>query len=165
MISAGNTRCKKPISTILFPQMLIHAGAEMPTQEAVLARVGTTPDTDIYERALARLHWHKAMSSEAYLLHGSDDPVQAAFEAGHTIADTKKDQLTHLKPQYKELIGKLDEFLTNYLEMTQNSAEISTLLTQATAKVEQSSSACGHTDETLPKRLLDSLDLKFNAVN
>ena len=98
------------------------------------------------------------MSSEAYLLYSSSDPIRAAFEAGHTIEETIKDQLTHIKPDYRELRQNLDKFLTNYLDLTQNTMEIATLLSEEANKDSFSGG------NSLPRRLMYALDLKFKTV-
>ncbi|XP_072041739.1 short transient receptor potential channel 1-like isoform X3 [Amphiura filiformis] len=146
-------------------ELLIGIGAELPTLEDTLARVGSS--RDIYERALTRLHWHKAMSSEAYLLFSSPDPIQAAFEAGLKIEETRKDQLTHIKPEYKELKQTLDKFLTNYLEMIQNTTEIATMLSGEEASNNNNSNNNNKDNnkstKSLPVRLLYAIDLKFKS--
>ena len=90
-------------------QILVDYGAEIPTLEAVLSRTG---EKTSYEFSLARLFWHQAISCEAYLLYATDDPVQAAFNAGRIIKKCEGEQLPHLKRGYDQLMRNLDEFIT-----------------------------------------------------
>ncbi|XP_072017654.1 short transient receptor potential channel 4-like [Amphiura filiformis] len=138
-------------------KILVEHGAEIPTLEAVLSRTG---EQTSYEFSLARLFWHQSISSEAYLLYATDDPVQAAFNAGRVIKKCEGEQLPHLKEGYNQLMRELDEFITKYLEMARNSGEISTLLCEEEPRAVPRNERLN----TLPQRVQDALNLRYKQV-
>ena len=52
---------------------------------------------DSYEEYLVYISWHQAISSEAYLLHSTNDPLEAAITAGKAIQKSRSMQPHHLR--------------------------------------------------------------------
>ncbi len=83
-------------------QTLIEYGATLPD----LQIIADHSQGDPYEQYLACYAWHQALSSEAYLLYASEDPIQAAIDAGKAVLKSKSIQQPHLQSNYEELISQ-----------------------------------------------------------
>lgn len=112
---------------------------------------------DTYEEYLIYLNWHQAQSSEAYLLHSSDDPLQAAINAGKDIKKSRSKQPHHLRAGFDLLMEQLDQFVTKLVAHSTSEEEISRLLWNET----EDCSKVG----VLPQRLHDFLDLSYKQVS
>ncbi|XP_072030429.1 short transient receptor potential channel 3-like [Amphiura filiformis] len=133
---------------------LIEYGAEMPDLQTVLDH----SKGDTYEQYLTCYSWHQAISSEAYLLYASNDPIQAAIDAGKAIRKSCSVQKQHLRSKYENLITRLDLFITKLFAMASSEDEIGALLWNREDNFnEEIFAQVG----VLPQRIHDSLDLKY----
>ena len=104
--------------------MFLDFGAEFPSVDVMVLRSGPHH----YDRALARLHYYKAITSEAYLLT-TPDPIEAAFEVAKNIKDVKE-KLRHslMIQEYKSIESNLDTFLSTLLMKVTSIEEIRLLV-------------------------------------
>ena len=114
---------------------------------------------DTYEQYLACFGWHQAISSEAYLLHSSKDPLEAAINAGKAIQKTKSLQQHHLRSDFDMLLERLDQFVTKLVGVSYSEDEIMRLLWNKT-DYNNISAKVG----VLPQRLHNCLDLNYKQV-
>ncbi|XP_072030246.1 transient-receptor-potential-like protein [Amphiura filiformis] len=133
---------------------LIEYGAEMPDLQTVLDH----SKGDTYEQYLTCYSWHQAISSEAYLLYASKDPIQAAVDAGKAILEGKSVQQHHLRSDYEELITQLDLVVTKYFAMASSEHEIGALLWKNKDDFKDDNVA---QVGILPQRIHDSLSLQY----
>ena len=112
---------------------------------------------DTYEEYLIYLNWHQALSSEAYLLHSSEDPLEAAISAGKDIQKSRSMQPHHLRDDFDVLLEHLDQFVTKLVGHSSSEEEISRLLWNETG-------VCNKVG-VLPQRLHDFLDLSYKQVS
>ncbi|XP_072030400.1 transient-receptor-potential-like protein [Amphiura filiformis] len=133
---------------------LLQYGAELPDLQSILDHCRG----DAYEQYLTCYSWHQAISSEAYLLYASKDPIQAAIDAGKAILKNKSAQQNHLQSNYEELITKLDLFVTKFFAMASSEHEIGALVWNSEDNFNDENFA---QVGVLPQRIRDSLDLKY----
>ena len=114
---------------------------------------------DTYEQYLACFNWHQAISSEAYLLHSSNDPLEAAINAGKAIQKAKSSQQHHLRSDFDILLEHLDQFVTKFVGVSNSEDEIMRLLWNKT-DYNNISAKKG----VLPQRLHSCLDLNYKQV-
>ncbi|XP_072030430.1 short transient receptor potential channel 5-like [Amphiura filiformis] len=133
---------------------LIEYGAEMPDLQTVLDH----SKGDTYEQYLTCYSWHQAISSEAYLLYASKDPIQAAIDAGKAVLKRKSAQQHHLRSAYEELIVQLDLFVTKCFAMASSEHEIGVLLWNRKDNVNDDNVA---QVGILPQRIHDTLSLQY----
>lgn len=112
-----NIKIKRLFRTL---QLLLDNGATMPTEEETLARVNDDP----LEQALARLQWYQSMTSDAYILLTSDDPIETALLWGERL----KEQMRHERPVftscYEVIHSRLELLLTRLLDCATRKDEI-----------------------------------------
>lgn len=119
---------------------------------------------DSYEEYLVYLNWHQALSSEAYLLYSSNDPLEAAINAGKAIQESKSLQphhLHHLRGGFDELMKDLDQFVTKLVGHSSSEEEISQLLWNKAGDLSNDKAKYG----IFPERLQDFIDLNFKQVS
>ena len=124
-----------------------------------------------YDRALARLHYYEAISSEAYLL-ATPDPLESAFQAGKEVRDFQFAQLPSLRKSCKDIKDNLDLFASKLLMKVDSTEEIRRLLSKRYLKKKSKrllkSKGLTETHEeinsTLPKRIQKSLKMEYKQV-
>ena len=106
------------------------------------------------------LYWHQAVTSEAYLLYATDDPIHATISAAKLLRKSKKTVLRHRQEECEMLMSNLDSFLTRYVQMARNGEEIEDLIRRdqlgGTKKTQNSG--------VLPLRIGQTIDLDFKTV-
>ena len=130
----------------------------MPDLQAILEH----SEGDSYEQYLAHITWHRAISSRAYLLYSSNDPLEAAICAGKAIQKSRSLQPHHLRAGFDVLMEHLDQFVANLVDHSSSEKEIGELLWN---KVGDNNNYRNARVGVLPKRLLDFLDLDYKQVN
>ncbi|XP_072046465.1 short transient receptor potential channel 5-like [Amphiura filiformis] len=135
-------------------KILLQYGAELPDLQSILDHCRA----DSYEQYLASYSWHQAISSEAYLLYASTDPIQAAIDAGKVVLKNKSVQQNHLQSNYENLISKLDIFVTKFFAMASSEHEIGALVWKREDDFNDENFA---QVGVLPQRIRDSLDLEY----
>ena len=150
--------------------MLINFGAEYPPVNAMVSRAGPHH----YDRALARLHYYKAISSEAYLL-ATPDPLESAFEAGEKIKAFEKIQIPSLRKDYGRIKANLDHFASKLLMKGEGTEEIRLLLSGGGADVRRGTRLkrtgldqplLGSVySATIPKRVQSAMKLEYKQVS
>ena len=103
--------------------MFLDFGAEFPSVDVMVSRSGPHH----YDRALARLHYNKAITSEAYLLT-TPDPIETAFEVAKKIKDVKDKRNSSMIQEYKNIESNLDTFLSTLLMKVTSIEEIRLLV-------------------------------------
>ena len=116
---------------------------------------------DTYEEYLAYISWHEAISSEAYLLHSSNDPLEAAISAGQAILKARSLQPHHLRSGFDALMQHLDKFVTELVHLSSSEEEIRRMLWNEVGNNNNKKATVG----VLPKRLHDFLDLGYKHVS
>lgn len=124
-----------------------------------------------YDRALARLHYYKAISSEAYLL-ATPDPLESTFQAGKKVRDFQLAQIPSLRKGYKDIKENLDLFASKLLMKVDSIEEIQGLLSKSYLKkkskrlLKSKGSTETHEENksTLPKRITNALKMEFKQV-
>ncbi|XP_071487665.1 transient-receptor-potential-like protein [Diadema antillarum] len=101
-------------------KMLLNHGATMPTEEEVLAKVSD----DHFERSLAKLKLHQALTSEVYILLTADDPIETALTWGEKLADGPDPDHRVFDRSYAEIRQRLELFLTKLLDCASCKDEI-----------------------------------------
>eukprot|EP00057_Strongylocentrotus_purpuratus_P003474 XP_003726735.1 PREDICTED: transient receptor potential-gamma protein isoform X1 [Strongylocentrotus purpuratus] len=108
------------LDDLIIVELLLDNGATMPTEEETLARVNDDP----LEQALARLQWFQSMTSDAYILLTSDDPIETALLWGERL----KEQMRHERPVftscYEIIHSRLEFLLTRLLDCATRKDEI-----------------------------------------
>ena len=117
---------------------------------------------DSYEEYLVYLSWHQAISSEAYLLHSPNDPLEAAISAGKAIQKSRSMQPHHLRAGFDVLTEHLDQFVTKLVGHSSSEEEISQLLWN---ELGDNNNYRNARVGVLPQRLHDFLDLGYKQVN
>lgn len=128
----------------------------MPSLETVLENA----ERDDYEQYLACFYWHQAISSEAYILYASTDPIQAAINAGKAVQKAKASQQHHLQSNYDQLAQCLDQFVTKFVDIASTEEEIHVLLRKEDQEMPESNPKVG----ALPPRVQDFLNLNYKQV-
>ncbi|XP_022086358.1 short transient receptor potential channel 5-like isoform X2 [Acanthaster planci] len=136
-------------------KILLDYGARIPSLKAVLARI----KSDSFERALAQLRWYQAITSQAYLLLASEDPMDAAFWLANQLR-TLSNTVTQLKEEYEELSANLEQFVTRLLGFARNLDEIEAVL-GAQRFVADPNTEIFATRHALPVRLQEAIKFDF----
>ncbi|XP_033639719.1 short transient receptor potential channel 4-like [Asterias rubens] len=158
MFSPGTTplQLASRLNDYAIVKILLDHNARMPKLNTVIAR---TTD-DIFEKALAQLHWYQAITSEAYLLLASEDPMDAAFWLADQL-QTMSHSVTQLKEEYDELKDNLEQFVTRLLGFARNLDEIEAVLGAQRFVTDESNTECRTDRDALPVRLTEAIHLQF----
>ncbi|XP_072029115.1 transient receptor potential-gamma protein-like [Amphiura filiformis] len=134
-------------------KLLVEYGAVIPDLEEVL----NSTKREKYKDANACLHWHQAVTSEAYLVYATDDPIQAAIDAAKLLQNHQQTLLEHRKTEYQEIMNNLDQFLATYVGMATDGEEIEDLIWKDVPGGTKKAGGKG----VLPRRVRDALELDF----
>ena len=145
-------------------QMLISFGAEFPCVDAMVSRAGPHH----YDCDLARLHYYKAISSEAYLL-ATPDPFESAFDAGRKVKHFEDNQLHSMNNEYRNINRNLDRFSSKLLMKVNGTEEIRLLLCGSEGDVVKErgvrlKNSKHDLASILPRRVQDAIELDYKQV-
>ncbi|XP_038045260.1 short transient receptor potential channel 5-like isoform X2 [Patiria miniata] len=136
-------------------KVLLDYDARIPSLNSVLARI----KDGSFERALAQLRWYQAITSQAYLLLASEDPMDAAFWLADKFRSLST-TVTQLKEEYDELSAHLEQFVTRLLGFARNLDEIEAVL-GAQRFVSEPNSEIFATHDVLPVRMQEAVKFGF----